>query len=47
MIHDSIHTLKFIPDDEMKKTTAQPERLKPFFSFRTPSRRTGPHEVSI
>jgi len=47
VIHDSIHNLKFIPDDEVKKSTAAPERLKPFFSFRTPSRRTGPHEVSI
>ena len=47
VIHDSIHNLKFIPDDEVKKSTAAPERLKPFFSFRTPSRRTGPHEVTI
>jgi len=46
-IHDTIHTLKFIPDEDVKKTTAQPERLKPFFSFRTPSRRTAPHEVSV
>ena len=42
-----IHTLKFIPDEDVKRTTENPERLKPFFSFRTPSRRTAPHEVSI
>ena len=47
VIHDSIHSLKFIPDEEAKKSTAAPERLKPFFSFRTPSRRTGPHEVTV
>jgi len=46
-IHDTIHSLKFVPEEDVKKSTSQPERLKPFFSFRTPSRRTGPHEVSI
>ena len=49
-IHDSIHGLKFVPDDEVKNITKKGEsetRLKPFFSFRTPSRRTAPHEVTI
>jgi len=47
VIHDSIHNLKFIPDEDVKKSTAEPERLKPYFQFRTPSRRTAPHEVTI
>lgn len=47
-IHDSIHGLKFVPDEEVKAVSkTDSARLKPFFSFRTPSRRTAPHEVSI
>ena len=46
-VHDSVHSLKFIPEEDVKKSTAAPERLKPFFQFRTPSRRTAPHEVTI
>ncbi len=42
--------LKFVPDDEIKSISQKnsgTERLKPFFSFRTPSRRTAPHEVTL
>lgn len=49
-IHDSIHGLKFVPDEEVKSVAAKDsgtQRLKPFFSFRTPSRRTAPHEVTL
>jgi hypothetical protein len=49
-LHDAIHGLKFVPDDEVKsvsKAESGGSRLKPFFSFRTPSRRTGPHEVNV
>ena len=49
-IHDSIHGLKFVPDDEVKTISTKEQgtqRLKPFFSFRTPSRRTAPHEVAL
>jgi len=49
-IHDSIHGLKFVPDEEVKtisKADASQTRLKPFFSFRTPSRRTGPHQITL
>jgi len=49
-IHDSIHGLKFVPDEEVKtisKADASNTRLKPFFSFRTPSRRTGPHQITL
>lgn len=49
-IHDSIHGLKFVPDDEVKSVAtkeAGSSRLKPFFSFRTPSRRTAPHEITL
>ena len=49
-IHDSIHGLKFVPDEEVKRVSSADsgtERLKPYFSFRTPSRRTAPHEVTL
>lgn len=46
-IHDSIHGLKFVPGEEVKTMSKDSQRLKPYFSFRTPSRRTPPHEVSL
>ena len=49
-IHDSIHGLKFVPNEELSKVSKGGQsstRLKPFFSFRTPSRRQGPHEVTL
>ena len=49
-IHDSIHGLKFVPTDEVAKVNKDGQgssRLKPFFSFRTPSRRQPPHEVTL
>jgi len=39
-----------VPDEEVKtisKADASNTRLKPFFSFRTPSRRTGPHQITL
>jgi len=49
-IHDSIHGLKFVPDEDVKtisKAETGSTRLKPYFSFRTPSRRQGPHQVTL
>jgi len=49
-IHDSIHGLKFVPDEEVKQLgKTDTNRFKTFFMPRTPqsSRRKGPYEVTL
>jgi len=49
-IHDSIHGLKFVPDDEVKSLAkTDTSRFKTFFAPRTPtsSRRKAPYEVIL
>ncbi|KAL1507648.1 hypothetical protein AB1Y20_007265 [Prymnesium parvum] len=43
-LHAQVHSSKFVA---LADTKATPERLKPYFSFRTPARRRKPHEVRI
>lgn len=43
-VHAQIHASKFVPVQAIKAT---PERLKPYFSFRSPARRQKPHEVRL
>ena len=43
-VHAQIHASKFVPLASIKAT---PERLKPYFSFRSPARRQKPHEVRL
>jgi len=43
-VHAAIHASKFVPLSQIK---ASPERLKPYFSFRSPARRPKPHEVRL
>ena len=51
-VHDSVHSLKFVPDDEIKslaKDGKDNSRFKNFFGPRTPSgsRRKAPYEVTL
>ena len=48
VVHDALHSAKFVPEDEAKRSLASdPSIFRSFFSFRSTSSRTKPYEITL